>query len=526
MLKRIFVILSPALFFWIIALDLLNGFPVLMKPGKTGFKAALLRAIATGVDVTLVGPLGAPLAAGVLFVMGAVAAWGMMRFLNAAQRAGSIPQNRAQNAVGSQPGSATNAKPSAADLKLRNEFIQRQLETFAVEQRPWDADRPVARLTPIVPIRFDDTDSWFGGKPKLPRETPWPQMGDTPLRFLCQINLASLPKGLWSGIGPREGWLAIFLHPETAEPAALHFKGEIEEQNGPGQIGASWASWYEKEAAFSGDEQLPRWPVKIEEGRQDSLGAGQIGDVWSGFQPNLENPEMQPFDENSLSSLLKIMEDFFAKQAEIMNHLSYSVNSYPENIELLNNSKKISQNSLNEFRKLNKLISTYTTNFNEEKLSIFYNKINNIKYYSYELIGRDENNYENFNISHYFLRDVPERSSSIQNWWWRPYSSQLYWHILNAYTQNPARLRPEMRNRMETIWNQDAKCFYGAMGHAPLGFVDTPLGPDTNTEVLLELATSKMQGWIWGDLCTIVLTIDRDALARGDFSQLEMEITN
>ena len=63
-------------------------------------------------------------------------------------------------------------------------------------------------------------------------------------------------------------------------------------------------------------------------------------------------------------------------------------------------------------------------------------------------------------------------------------------------------------------------------GTPPLGHLYTPHGPSTENAVLLELPTSDLVNWIWGDVYSIVLFINRDALARGDFDRVTAEITN
>ena len=110
--------------------------------------------------------------------------------------------------------------------------------------------------------------------------------------------------------------------------------------------------------------------------------------------------------------------------------------------------------------------------------------------------------------------------------WWDGYTSRLYWQSVHAYTKDPASLPPALRERMERIWLHETQGFHGAMGHAPAGHIYTPHGPDTDTEVLLELPTSRMQGWIWGDAYSTVLLIKRKALSQGNFADIAVDITN
>src|SRR5450432_3078673 len=69
-----------------------------------------------------------------------------------------------------------------------------------------------------LPIRFDEpARSWLGGLPQMPDDIRWPRT-DTdaerpgaPLHFIAQIACADLPKQIWNGRGPRDGWLLLFV---------------------------------------------------------------------------------------------------------------------------------------------------------------------------------------------------------------------------------------------------------------------------------------------------------------------------
>ena len=72
-----------------------------------------------------------------------------------------------------------------------------------------------------VPVRWEEpARSWIGGLPRMPEAVEWPlgpttdypARGPTPLHFVAQIACADLPPDLWGGLGPREGWLLLFLN--------------------------------------------------------------------------------------------------------------------------------------------------------------------------------------------------------------------------------------------------------------------------------------------------------------------------
>lgn len=66
------------------------------------------------------------------------------------------------------------------------------------------------RATTAAPSAASE-HGWIGGNPSLPDPFEWPERDGRPYQFLCQINCASLPQFLWRGLGPRQGWLAVFV---------------------------------------------------------------------------------------------------------------------------------------------------------------------------------------------------------------------------------------------------------------------------------------------------------------------------
>lgn len=77
-----------------------------------------------------------------------------------------------------------------------------------------------------VPPRFEAPRSWLGGLPMMPDHIEWPrsissehpERGERPLHFVAQIACADLPAELWGGLGPRRGWLLLFIDPNQCGP--------------------------------------------------------------------------------------------------------------------------------------------------------------------------------------------------------------------------------------------------------------------------------------------------------------------
>ncbi len=77
-----------------------------------------------------------------------------------------------------------------------------------------------------VPPRFEEAPrNWLGGLPMMPDDVEWPRSvaperldeGEVPLHFIAQISCADFPEDLWGGVGPRSGWLLLFLNPHDSQ---------------------------------------------------------------------------------------------------------------------------------------------------------------------------------------------------------------------------------------------------------------------------------------------------------------------
>jgi hypothetical protein len=412
-------------------------------------------------------------------------------------------------------------------MKFLRDFLRYQADTDKMRERARGADRPCAILTPIVPIRFDEADSWFGGKPRLPKDFPWPEHKGIPLRFACQLNLSRLPAGIWSGAGPRDGWLVVFFHPEINAAEILHVRGEIEERDGPGQMAAQWARTYAYYAAKT--DFLPRWPVKIDEGRHagstESLNISLIAREPTDEKPDLANLAIHPFDTKTLGVLLDSLEEFFIRQVKDMCRFPAIKKVRDNDLQWMLEAKAAAFQSLEDFYKVEGSLASARYQFDLEKVASELRKIANLPTYEFKYLKNDDDGYCCLEYRHTSLCELPVISRTLPMWW-EQYTSRLYWSCINAYTKDPIDLHPALRERMEQIWIHETHGFHGAMGHAPEGHIYTPHGPETDAEVLLELPTSRMQGWIWGDVYSIVLLIKRKALSQGDFAEIIVDITN
>ena len=76
-----------------------------------------------------------------------------------------------------------------------------------------------------VPIRHEPPRSWLGGRPMMAEAIDWPRApspdrpgeSELPLNFVAQLACADFPAELWGGLGPRAGWLLLFVNPRDGQ---------------------------------------------------------------------------------------------------------------------------------------------------------------------------------------------------------------------------------------------------------------------------------------------------------------------
>jgi len=135
-----------------------------------------------------------------------------------------------------------------------------------------------------IPPRLDEPPrSWLGGLPVVPDGVAWPRSvsseypdrGERPLHFVAQICCADLPPDLWAGLGPRHGWLLLFIDPNQGDPHGpdafriLHTEELGSELAPPADLGpvhdGVYTGWNYQHRG--GGEKIPhlwpRWPVDL-----------------------------------------------------------------------------------------------------------------------------------------------------------------------------------------------------------------------------------------------------------------------
>ena len=106
------------------------------------------------------------------------------------------------------------------------------------------------------------------------------------------------------------------------------------------------------------------------------------------------------------------------------------------------------------------------------------------------------------------------------------YLGALDSHLFQSFVENKESLPAPHLDRIERSCEAMATREVGGMSHAPHGFIYTPHGSGSPNEVLLELPSSNLIGWMWGDVYSLVFLINRKALKRGKFDKVQVDITN
>jgi hypothetical protein len=159
----------------------------------------------------------APAAFSLAVLGGAMVILGM--WFKTLERRRSGPRVRFQDAIHA----TTDQKPGESSKDAMNRVIA---------TRP-EVDKGRTRLIIAIPPR--PTQSWIGGVPHLPDSEPWPILHGRPAGFVAQIALADLPRSIWGGYGPRDGWLVFFAEScsDNSAGLVLHVTGRVTPRTPP-----------------------------------------------------------------------------------------------------------------------------------------------------------------------------------------------------------------------------------------------------------------------------------------------------
>jgi Domain of unknown function (DUF1963) len=94
----------------------------------------------------------------------------------------------------------------------------------------------------------------------------------------------------------------------------------------------------------------------------------------------------------------------------------------------------------------------------------------------------------------------------------------------HAYARDPQSLPAEVRADCEELWRDMAAHDMAGMGHVPWGYVHE--FDERRDVTLLELPSSNLMNWMFGDVNSLVITMTKADLAAGAFERVKMQISN
>lgn len=410
-----------------------------------------------------------------------------------------------------------------------DEEIERQLEDLSRQEERREEGQPSAFIKPIIPLPAERHDGWFGGSPRLPRSFEWPVVEGESALFVCQIDLSALPQNIWSGVGPREGWLAVFFHPNQVKASVHHFFGDLELRECPDPKEASWYHLDRCEET-SAEKILPEWPVRI------SAHDGPMPDVFKwrkGHVPGFTDPRenevfdladvaFQPCDGSTLSFLLEQVNSEIARAWKAVDVLGEKQLSTETARELRKCAELLEETDL-RLHELQLKLTQWIYDFEGDSVSPHIDELASLIVPMVNYLRDDDEGNAVLGILH---MKVSEQGLKCQRNWALRYLSKLYIAATYCYTRDPSSLPKNQRARFEAIWAFEAEHEVGKISHLPVGYVYTTSGEGTAREILLELPSSDLVGWMWGDMYSIVLFIDRQDLEHCRFDRVTAEITN
>jgi hypothetical protein len=94
----------------------------------------------------------------------------------------------------------------------------------------------------------------------------------------------------------------------------------------------------------------------------------------------------------------------------------------------------------------------------------------------------------------------------------------------HAYCRSPASLPADVRACFEELWRDFAAHEMAGMGHVPFKYVHEF---DADSDItLIELPSSGLMSWMFGDVDNLVLSMKQTDLAAGNFAALNVQVSN
>lgn len=422
---------------------------------------------------------------------------------------------------------------SEQEAALEAMVAEAEAEAHAPEEAPEGrgADGVTLRLVPQIPLRDAiSTNSWLGGRPRLPTGMAWPKIDDQPADFLAQINCADLPQGLWDGLGPRDGTLAFFIHRRNLEMRALHLRGPGAPTAPPlaldpdgafaprGDLGSS-------ELASFAVRAFPEWPVDLvavrprdadprDEGDPDETGGALYHRSY-----DIADPAFHPFDWSSMTAMIALLEmrlDRLTTEAAPPPDASAADVAEIEQRAAINREARVRAEEIIAIVRDSAARDSFSASDAAAVMAALYA----IRWAKAVHAVDPETGAER--LETLTLPLTTHRADA--DLWVHDYQTILFDRAKHAWCADPDSLSAAARAFYEPLWQDLAAREMAAMGHSPFRHIHDY--DEEQDAVLLELPTSGLMSRRFGDGDNLVVTIGRADLAIGDFSRLRVQLSS
>ena len=418
--------------------------------------------------------------------------------------------------IAAAPPPSVDAGPALVEAMLATAAAEVERATHAPPAGEAEAEAISIRLVPQIPPRDAIlTHSWLGGRPRLPAAMDWPRIDGLAADFLAQIGCAGLPVGLWGGLGPRQGSLALFSHPDSGAPLMLHLAEDGPPRDPPGPPGPAYfgphAGVRFGDFAAHAIRAFPEWPVDLvavgpadTDPRQspDSLQFGGDGPAGDARAPvyDIADPAFHPFDWETMLAMAQILESRLKRLPEEDEAASEEVRERASEIIAIIRD------------------SVGGAAFSASDATAVMAALHAIRWTRTVYRTDPDSGEEQVEaLTLPLTRHDPDAPL-----WVHDYLAILFDHAKHAWCANPDALSGPARAYFEPLWQGLAARQMAAAGHIPFRYAHG--FDDERDAVLLELPTSGlMSRWI-GEGGNLVLTIRKADLAAGDFSRVQRHV--
>ncbi|WP_137753333.1 DUF1963 domain-containing protein [Sphingopyxis sp. L1A2A] len=425
---------------------------------------------------------------------------------------------------------AADGEPAAIEATLGAMASEVEDEAHRIEQSAVEA--VTLRLVPQIPPRDAiSTNSWIGGRPRLPSGMDWPQIDGEPADFLAQIDCASLPPALWDGLGPRDGALAFFIHRRGYHMHVVHLRDTDAAVSPPLALDDP-DGWFGPHGGLRfGDLEpfavraFPEWPVDlvaVRPGDADpriAADPNEPGATLYDRSYDIADPAFHPFDWGSMTALAALLE---MRLDRLTTEAVPPPGASAEAIVELEQRAAINREAHTRADEIIAIIhdSAAKEAFSASDATAVMAALHAIHWAKAVHRIDPETGAE----THQIITLPLTTHRSDANLWVHDYQTILFDRAKHAWCANPDSLSAPMRAFYEPYWRDLAAREMAAIGHEPFRYVHD--FDEERDAVLLELPTSGLMSRMFGDGDNLVITIDKADLAVGDFSKLRVQVSN